>query len=182
VVGWVAATGDIGLEPIVLFLIVFLWTPPHFWALSLDRSDEYRRAGVPMLPVIAGRAATTQQILVYSVLLVPTSLLPWASGYAGALYGVVAVACGATFLVLALHLRWSGESDRQAAQRLFSFSIAYLFLLFAALLANTTADRSSSTVSSGEDVRRIARNVHVAALQIPFRAAFPSSVVNLDEG
>jgi protoheme IX farnesyltransferase len=147
VVGWVSATGDIGIEPIILFLIVFLWTPPHFWALSLNRADEYRRAGVPMLPVVAGRAATTLQILIYSLLLVPISLLPWALGYAGALYGVVALACGATFLLLALHLRWSGGSDRQAAQRLFSFSIAYLFLLFAALLANSTPDRSSSRPS-----------------------------------
>jgi heme o synthase len=182
VVGWASATGDIGIEPIILFLIVFLWTPPHFWALSLNRADEYRRAGVPMLPVIAGRAATTQQILIYSVLLVPTSLLPWASGYAGALYGVVALACGAMFLVLALQLRRGRESDRQTALRLFSFSIAYLFLLFAALLANSTAYRSSSTVSSREDARRITRTVPVAALQMPFRSAIPFSIAKADEG
>src|SRR6202140_4721614 len=82
VIGWVAANGGIGLEPLILFLIVFLWTPPHFWALSLNRSDEYARAGVPMLPVVAGRAATTQQILIYSVLLVPISLVPWVLGFA----------------------------------------------------------------------------------------------------
>jgi protoheme IX farnesyltransferase len=74
VIGWAAATGDIGIEPLILFLIIFLWTPPHFWALSLNRSDEYARAGIPMLPVVAGRAATTRQILVYSALLVPISL------------------------------------------------------------------------------------------------------------
>jgi len=183
VVGWASATGDIGLEPIVLFLIVFLWTPPHFWALSLNRVDEYRRAVVPMLPVIAGRAATTRQILIYSVLLVPTSLLPWAAGYAGSLYGVVSLACGAISLALALQLRWSRESDRQAAPRLFSFSIAYLFLLFAALLANSTADhRTSSTVSSHEDALRITRAVLVAALQVPYSAAIPSSVAKSDEG
>src|SRR5439155_2797569 len=85
VVGWASATGCIGLEPIVLFLIIFRWTPPHFWALSLNRADEYRRAGVPMLPVAAGRAATTQPILIDSVLLAPTSLPPCALGYAGAL-------------------------------------------------------------------------------------------------
>src|SRR5258708_2339191 len=148
VVGWASATGDIGLEPIVLFLIIFLWTPPHFWALSLNRADEYGRAGVPMLPVVAGRAATTLQIVIYSVLLVSTSLLPWALGFAGTLYGVVTLACGATFVVLALQLRRSQESDRQAAQRLFVYSISYLFLLFAALLADTTGDLSSSNVSS----------------------------------
>jgi|ERR1700722_4894020 len=182
VVGWASATGDIGLEPIILLLIVFLWTPPHYWALSLNPADEYRRAGVPMLPVVAGRAATTLQILIYSRLLVPISLLPWASGYAGALYGVVALACGATFFILALQLRWDRENDRQVAQCLFFFSIAYLFLLFAALLADSTADRSSSTISSRESAGRITRAVHVAALQIPYSAAIPSSVAKSDEG
>src|SRR5882672_5331797 len=176
VIGWASATGDIGLEPVVLFLIIFLWTPPHFWALSLNRADEYGRAGVPMLPVVAGRAATTLQIVIYSVLLVPTSLLPWALGFAGTLYGVVTLACGATFVVLALQLRRSQESDRQAAQRLFVYSISYLFLLFAALLANSSGDQSSSTVSSREDAWRITRTVPVAALQIPFRTAIPFSV------
>ena len=137
VVGWVSATGDISLEPVILFLIILLWTPPHFWALSLNRADEYRRAGVPMLPVVAGRLATTRRILIYSILLVPTSLLPWALGYAGTLYGVVALACGAFFLALALRLHRGPENDRLAAQRLFLFSISYLFLLFAALLASS---------------------------------------------
>ena len=86
VIGWVAATGDIGLEPLILFLIIFSWTPPHFWALSLNRTDEYARAGVPMLPVVAGRAATTRQILIYSVLLIPISMLPWVLGFAGTMY------------------------------------------------------------------------------------------------
>src|SRR3954463_7037243 len=104
VIGWAAATGNIGLEPLVLFLIIFLWTPPHFWALSLNRADEYSRAGIPMLPVVAGRAATTRQILVYSILLLPTSLLPWALGFAGAIYGAIVVACGAIFIVLASRL------------------------------------------------------------------------------
>src|SRR4029077_18867193 len=84
VIGWAAATGRIGLEPLTLFLIIFLWTPPHFWALSLNRADEYGRAGVPMLPVVAGRAATTRQIVIYSVLLLPVSLLPWGLGFADA--------------------------------------------------------------------------------------------------
>ena len=148
VIGWAAATGDIGLEPVILFLIVFLWTPPHFWALALNRSDEYARAGVPMLPVVAGRAATTQQILVYSVLLVPISLLPWILGFAGLFYGATAAICGAILVVLALRLRSSTATDRQAANRLFAFSIFYLFVLFAALLADSSSNRSSPAPSA----------------------------------
>src|SRR5712691_3706658 len=116
VIGWAAATGEIGLEPLVLFLIIFLWTPPHFWALSLNRADEYARAGVPMLPVVAGRAATTRQILIYSVLLLPISLLPCALGLCGAIYAVVAVAGGALFVGLALRLRRAGASPTKIAQ------------------------------------------------------------------
>src|SRR5262245_24408855 len=129
VIGWAAATGEIGLEPLVLFLIIFLWTPPHFWALSLNRADEYARAGVPMLPVVAGRAATKRQILIYSVLLLPISLLPWALGFAGTTYGAVVAICGALFVALAWQLRRPGEADRRAAHRLFAFSIVYLFVL-----------------------------------------------------
>jgi len=148
VVGWATATGHVGLEPLVLFLIIFLWTPPHFWALSLNRADEYSRAGVPMLPVVAGRAATTRQILMYSVVLVPISMLPWSLGFAGLMYGATALGCGAIFLALATQLRRSKETDRHAAHRLFLFSISYLFLLFAALLADGSNDRWSSTLSS----------------------------------
>jgi len=140
VIGWAAATGSIGLEPLVLFSIIFLWTPPHFWALSLNRVDEYRRAGVPMLPVAAGRETTTRQILVYSVLLFATSFLPWLLGYAGTIYAVIALAYGAIFVVYALRLLRSKDTDRKAPQHLFAFSIPYLFLLFAALLAG---DRSA---------------------------------------
>src|SRR3954447_15991131 len=143
-IGWTAATGDIGLEPLVLFLIIFLWTPPHFWALSLNRADEYARAGVPMLPVVAGRAATTLQILIYSVLLLPSSLLPWALGFAGTICGAVAAICGALFAVLAWQLRRAGAADRQAAHHLFAFSIVYLFVLFAALAADNGGNRRSS--------------------------------------
>src|SRR4029077_8331832 len=148
VIGWVAATGNVGLEPLILFLIIFLWTPPHFWALSLNRADEYGRAGVPMLPVVAGRAATTRQILIYSVLLVPVTLLPWAVGFAGTLYGATALVCGAIFIALALRLHMSRPTNRQAAHRLFVFSISYLFLLFAALLMNSSVDRWSSMSST----------------------------------
>ncbi len=100
VIGWAAATGGIGIEPAILFLIIFLWTPPHFWALSLNRTDEYARAGIPMLPVVAGRAKTTRHILIYSTLLFPISLLPLALGFAGAIYGATAVICGAAFIAL----------------------------------------------------------------------------------
>ena len=181
VVGWASATGGIGLEPVILFLIIFLWTPPHFWALSLNRADEYGRAGVPMLPVVAGRTATTRQILAYSVLLVPTSLLPWALGYAGSLYGVVALACGAIFLALAFQLHRSQDSERQPAQRLFLFSISYLFLLFAALLTNSTGDRSSSMVSSPDDAGQITWSAPIAAVQIPFRTANELTLVRSNE-
>ena len=136
-IGWAAATGEIGLEPIILFLIVFLWTPPHFWALALNRSDEYARAGIPMLPVVAGRTATTRQILIYSVLLIPISVLPSVLGFAGAIYGATAVICGAVFVALAWRLHRSTATDRVAANRLFAFSIFYLFALFAALLASS---------------------------------------------
>jgi protoheme IX farnesyltransferase len=134
VIGWVAATGDVGLEPLALFLIIFLWTPPHFWALALNRADDYARAGVPMLPVVAGRVATTRQILIYSGLLALASELPWVLGFAGAIYGVIAAICGTIFLLLARQLNRSTEADRRAAHRLFVFSIFYLFALFAALL------------------------------------------------
>lgn len=136
VIGWAAATGQVGLEPLALFLIIFLWTPPHFWALALNRTDDYARAGVPMLPVVAGRAATTRQILIYTGLLVLASELPWALGFAGAIYGVIVAICGALFLVLAVQLNRSAAADRRAAHRLFAFSIAYLFLLFATLLVD----------------------------------------------
>jgi protoheme IX farnesyltransferase len=181
VIGWAAATGDIGLEPIVLFLIIFLWTPPHFWALSLNRADEYRRAGVPMLPVVAGRAATTRRIFVYSVLLVPTSLLPTALGYAGVVYGVAALGCGAFFLTLALRLRRSPDTDRQAPQRLFLFSISYLFVLFAALLTHSIVERSSSTTSTRDDAWRNSRSVPAALLQTLPRTAIAFVAARFDE-
>jgi protoheme IX farnesyltransferase len=134
VIGWAVATGDVGLEPLALFLIIFLWTPPHFWALALNRSDDYARAGVPMLPVVAGRRGTTRQILIYSGLMVLASELPWLLGFAGTVYGVVVAICGVLFLLLARQLSRSIEADRRAAHRLFVFSIFYLFVLFAALL------------------------------------------------
>jgi protoheme IX farnesyltransferase len=148
VIGWAAATGDIGLQPLILFLIIFLWTPPHFWALALNRCDDYARAGVPMLPVVAGRTATTWQILIYSLLLAPASELPWVLGFAGPIYGAIAAICGALFLGLAFRLNGSEGADRRAARRLFVFSIAYLFVLFAALMIDRSANSSLSMHSS----------------------------------
>ncbi|MEH2525285.1 MULTISPECIES: heme o synthase [unclassified Bradyrhizobium] len=136
VIGWVAAAGNVGLEPLILFLIIFLWTPPHFWALSLNLAGEYARAGVPMLPVVAGRAETKRQILLYSVLLALVSLLPWALGFAGAIYGVVAAMLGAIMIFLSWQVRRSNDRERQPARRLFVFSLLYLVLLFGALLMN----------------------------------------------
>jgi heme o synthase len=138
VIGWVAATGTIGVEPLLLFLIIMLWTPPHFWALSLDRADEYARAGIPMLPVVAGATATKRQILVYSAMLATASLLPFALGLAGVLYGAIASGCGAALLHRAIRLH-TGRTDSEAslARCLFAFSILYLFLLFSGLLADT---------------------------------------------
>jgi protoheme IX farnesyltransferase len=136
VIGWTAATGDVGVEPLTLFLIILLWTPPHFWALALNRADEYARAGVPMLPVVSGTAVTKRQIRIYSALLVPASALPLVLGFAGAAYGATALICGAALNLLALQLGRDGGVDRRAAHRLFLFTITYLFVLFAALMVD----------------------------------------------
>jgi len=137
-IGWAAATGGVALESVLLFLIIFLWTPPHFWALALLRSGEYARAGVPMLPVVVGRAETNRQMLLYTGVLVPVSLTPWLLGYAALLYGGVAVAAGACLSLLAYRV-WTAAEGRAtdlAARRLFGFSILYLFALFAGLLVD----------------------------------------------
>jgi heme o synthase len=135
-IGWAAVTGGIGLPPILLFLIIFFWTPPHFWALALIRVDDYARAGVPMLPVVAGSAETRRQILLYSVILLPVAVAPFLFGYAGLAYAVTAMTSGALMIALALRLRAAadGASCEQAAKHLFAFSVLYLFLLFAVLL------------------------------------------------
>ena len=140
-IGWAAVTGGLALEPVVLFLIIFFWTPPHFWALSLYRTEDYARAGIPMLPVVAGAAETRRQILLYTLLLAPLGAAPWLLGYAGMLYGVVALAAGAVMIALALRLRAEGRGHA-ASKQMFAFSILYLFLLFAMLLV----DRMSATV------------------------------------
>ena len=132
VIGWAAVTGEVTLAPLLLFAIIFTWTPPHFWALSLYRAEEYQAAGVPMLPVVAGLAETRKQILMYTLVLVPISVSPWFMGYAGAVYGAGAALLGVLFITLAVRL-WRQSSER-LARRTFAFSILYLFLIFALLL------------------------------------------------
>jgi protoheme IX farnesyltransferase len=136
IIGWAAASGTIGLEPVLMFLIIFFWTPPHFWALSLSRTQDYARAGIPMLPVVAGPDETRRQMLIYALVLVPLGASPWLFGYAGAIYGVTAIAAGALLVALCAQTRKLGDSaaGKCAANRLFGLSILYLFVLFAVLL------------------------------------------------
>src|SRR5580698_8811508 len=116
VVAWAAATGSIAVEPIVLFLIIFFWTPPHFWALSLYRTEDYVRAGIPMLPVVAGATETRRQILLYTLILAPLGAAPWLLGYAGLDYGVVALVTGAIMIALAFRVRAEHEGHKASKQ------------------------------------------------------------------
>jgi protoheme IX farnesyltransferase len=140
VIGWAAVTGSVDLVPLILFAIVFFWTPPHFWSLALWANDDYRRANVPMLPVVAGAKETRRQIVLYSLVLVPLSLAPWAIGFSGPIYAIAAAVLGAGFLLCV----WRVARDRQdatgvsltgdaPARAAFKYSILYLFVLFAAL-------------------------------------------------
>ena len=133
-IGWMAVTGSLSLEPVLLFLIIFFWTPPHFWALALYRSSDYGRAGVPMLPNVAGEVSARWQILLYTLLLVPLGIAPWPLGFAGPIYAVVSVATGAVMLLLAVQIVRERAPEERACRNMFAFSILYLFLLFAVLL------------------------------------------------
>jgi heme o synthase len=133
-IGWAAATGNIGWGAIALFAIIFFWTPPHFWALSLYRTDDYTKAGVPMLPVVAGPRETKRQMLLYTLVLWPVSLAPWAIGVAGGLYGAGALLSSTVFTGFAIGV-WHDDSDR-GARRMFTFSLLYLFLIFSLLLVD----------------------------------------------
>jgi protoheme IX farnesyltransferase len=139
-IGWAAVTGSVAPLPLILFLIIFLWTPPHFWSLALWANADYARVGVPMLPVVAGARATRRQIMFYTLLLLVASLLPWAMGFSGPVYGLSALALGLGFVASA----WRVLRDRQdeagvsltrdaPAKSAFKYSILYLFVLFAAL-------------------------------------------------
>ncbi|WP_425450420.1 heme o synthase [Virgifigura deserti] len=134
-IGWAAVTGEVGVPAIVLFLLIFMWTPPHFWALSLYRQGDYAKAGVPMLPVVAGPQATKRQMLIYTLLLFPLALMPTLLGIAGWVYGAAALVLGALFILMAVRVLL-GEGDRgeRSARQMFGFSILYLFLLFALLI------------------------------------------------
>ncbi|WP_375403821.1 heme o synthase [uncultured Sphingomonas sp.] len=139
-IGWAAATGDVALLPVLLFALVFLWTPPHFWALALYMETDYKAAGVPMLPVVAGERVTRRQIGLYTIPMAATALLPWMLGLTGWLYGAVAAITTAVFAAMA----WTVATRTTAARgdamtpekRLFKYSILYLFLLFGALVAD----------------------------------------------
>ncbi|MBI1329607.1 MAG: protoheme IX farnesyltransferase [Alphaproteobacteria bacterium] len=134
-IGWAAVTGDLTLAPLVLVLITFLWTPPHFWALALFRNGDYARAGVPMMPVVRGKQSTRRQIFVYSLLLAPVGLLPAVLGFAGPLYAACAAFFGGWMVFESVRvLRETDEVKETAARKLFAVSLMYLFALFAALI------------------------------------------------
>jgi protoheme IX farnesyltransferase len=135
-IGWAAVTGSLSLEPILLFAIIFIWTPPHFWALALYKTEDYARAGIPMLPVVAGEVVTRRHILLYTLLLVPVAIAPWPLGFAGVMYGVTSVVTGAIMLLLAWQVFRERRPAERACRNLFAFSILYLFLLFAVLLVD----------------------------------------------
>ncbi len=134
VIGWAAVTGDVGWPSLVLFALIFFWTPPHFWSLALYRADDYAKAGIPMLPVVAGARATRIQILVYTLLLWPISLAPTLMGTVGWVYGGAALVLNLGFTALALRLMM--RRDDGAARAMFRFSLLYLFLLFAFLIVD----------------------------------------------
>ncbi len=142
-IGWAAVTGSVSLDSVILFLIIFMWTPPHFWALALLKAKDYERVGVPMLPVVAGGAETRRQIVIYSALLAPLAVAPVATGLGGIAYAIASCALGAVFLALAWKVYRTNEGALadKAARRLFLFSILYLFLLFAVLLAEHAVRR-----------------------------------------
>lgn len=138
-IGWAAATGHVTLLPLLLFLLIFLWTPPHFWALSLFVRSDYAAAGVPMLPVVSGPTVTRRQILLYTLPMGAAAVAPWPLGLAGPFYGVIAAGLSAAFLVMAVRV-WRNRATEPAAMKpekqLFAFSILYLFMLFGALVAD----------------------------------------------
>ena len=135
-IGWAAVTNTVSLESLALFAIIFIWTPPHFWALALFKSGDYEKVGVPMMPNVVGNRSTQNQIFAYALLLAPVGVLPWLMGFAGLAYGIVSVAAGAAFIWFAFRC-WRMPSDDKTmvpAKRLFAFSIVYLFVLFGTLI------------------------------------------------
>ncbi|MGB3753601.1 MAG: heme o synthase [Parerythrobacter sp.] len=138
-IGWVAVTGEITAMPILLFAIIFVWTPPHFWALALFMKSDYAKAGIPMMPVVKGERSTRRQILAYAALLLPVAVAPWAVGGTGMVYGAAALALSLAFLLLSVPVATRSTQDADTMRpekRLFAFSIGYLFALFAALVVD----------------------------------------------
>ena len=146
VIGWAAATGSVSLESIILFLIIFLWTPPHFWALALFKAQDYASVGVPMMPNVAGEASTKRQIFAYALILAPIGVLPSVLGYASLAYGVVAGLLGVGFVWYSWQVLRMPEADRvmKPAKQLFAYSLLYLFVVFAAYLADSVVLRALS--------------------------------------
>jgi protoheme IX farnesyltransferase len=142
-IGYAAVTGTVTVESLVLFAIIFIWTPPHFWALALLKADEYERAGVPMMPNVKGEKRTRIEILAYSLVLAPVGVLPWALGFASWIYGVIAIAGGAGMIALSIQVLRAADGAKlvKPARSLFFFSILYLFVLFAALVAGQIIHR-----------------------------------------
>lgn len=140
-VGFAAATGEINLASVVLFAIIFMWTPPHFWSLALLKSEDYARAGVPMLPNVAGEDRTRLEIFIYALALAPLGVAPWLLGFASLAYGIVAIGGGLALVAFAaaVFTRREGDAARGAARRMFLFSILYLFVLFLVLVVERTA-------------------------------------------
>src|SRR5262245_6713656 len=169
-IAWAAATGGLSAEPVLLFLIIFFWPPPHFWPLPLYRANDYALANLPMLPVVAGRSKTQKQSLIYTLILVPVSILPWAAGFVGVIYGAFAMLAGARFIRLAWQLQVGDKSVERRARRLFAFSIVYLFALFAVFLADkqvaayltfNPGSRHAQQVQSVQwDARLVAERTH----------------------
>ena len=138
-IGWAAVTGDVSLASLALFAIIFMWTPPHFWALSLFCTNDYAKVGVPMLPVVAGKRETKKHILIYTALLIPVTLAPYFLGASGVIYAATAALLGAVFMGFAVKL-WFDEGQK-TAKRMFAYSILYLFLLFVTLIADSLIGR-----------------------------------------
>ena len=143
VIGWAAATGTVSIESLALFLIVFLWTPPHFWALALFKADDYRRAGIPMMPNVAGDRSTRRQMFAYTILVSLAGVAPWSLGFVGSAYGLISAALGAAFVRYAWNVLKADDADAsmRSAKAMFGFSLAYLFALFAVLLCEVLIGR-----------------------------------------
>ncbi|MER8976716.1 MULTISPECIES: heme o synthase [unclassified Mesorhizobium] len=144
VIGWAAVTGSVSLESLVLFLVIFLWTPPHFWALALFKSEDYAKAGIPMMPNVAGQASTRRQIFAYALVLAPVGVLPWVLGFTTPVYGIVALLLGAGFVWYAWKVLQMADDDRamKPAKALFGYSLLYLFAIFAAYLGDCVVERA----------------------------------------